>query len=201
MKFKSILDQPSLPKGFQRITLEDLSIPSGLVITGDPFSLPSAALNIKIKPAKYKVDLIYKDCLEWGYRVALAMLIINDAQVVDWKPLKNMQGFDSIFVGSGLACFVDFETAQSFSALLEKWRESNPPKNYYDLVLKNEIQKKVLPGERINSFGIHYPFNNSKNIAIFECGVGDGGYKTYCGVNKNGNPSVVLIDFDILDWV
>jgi hypothetical protein len=100
-----------------------------------------------------------------------------------------------------LACFSDSETARLFTRVLEEWRESDPPKNYYDLVLKNEIQKKILPGDRINSFCIHYPFGDDKNVAIFECGIGDGSYRIYYGVGKNNDPAAIIIDFDILDWV
>ena len=201
MDFNHIIGTPSLPQGFWRIRLESLLLSSGLVMAGDPFSLPAAALEAKIPPGQYLVELIYKDCLEWGYRVALALLRLNDEPITCWQSLDNGQGFDSIFVDSGLACFADFETGQAFSALIEQWRESTPPKNYYDLVLKKEIRKKVLPGDRINSFGLHYPFDNKENIAIFECGMGDGAYKTYCGVDQMGNPSTILIDFDIMDWV
>ncbi len=201
MTFSNILDNPSLPDGFQRISLEGLSIQSGLITAGDPFSLPPVSLNIELSPGKYQVDLIYKDCDEWGYRVALAMLIVNHNTIVEWNPLENAYGLEHIFVGSGLACFSDLETARRFTGLLEEWRESVPPKNYYDLVLRNEIQKRVLPGDRINSFCMHFPFDLDENIAIFESGMGDGSYGIYYGVGENNDPSAIVIDFDILDWV
>ena len=201
MTFRNILDKPSLPDDFQRISLENLLIQSGLITAGDPFSLPPVSLNIELIPGKYKVDLIYKNCNEWGYRVALAILIINHQMVVEWNSLENVYGLDHIFVGSGLACFSDLETALRFNGLLEKWRESDPPKNYYDLVLKNEIQKRVLPGDRINSFCMHFPFDLDENIAIFESGMGDGSYGIYYGVGGNNDLSAIAIDFDILNWV
>jgi hypothetical protein len=198
MKIESFFGSDKLPDGFKLIPVGNVSFPTGKIVAGDPFFLPESELMVEIHPNHYPVNIIYRDCAEWGYRVTLAFLRISKNEVVKWKAVNNKDGMDTFSVDSGIGCITDLHTAKNFNALLNKWREQDPPLNYYDIVLKNELSKKVLPGERVNFFGIHSLVKKGGNIAIFETGMGDGSYKMKMGFDAHQDPAIFLIDFDLL---
>jgi len=201
MKGENIIIQRPLPEGYLQIWLNGLFIPSGKIVTGDPFSLPDAAIILTIEPGNYNVELIYKDCLEWGYRVAYAILHLHEVGgISQWKSAKTIFGITTIPVDSGLACIADVETSLLFNKLLLEWKSNNSGKNYFEAVLKNQIQRKVLHSDRINTFGLFSPFGDKKNLAVFESGMGDGSYKMYLGFNQKKQPQLFVLDFDILNW-
>lgn len=201
MKGNNLIIQRPLPEGYQQIWLNGLFIPSGKIVVGDPFSLSDTAILLTIEPGNYNVELIYKDCFEWGYRVAYALLhFTEDIGVSQWKSAKNIFGINTISVDSGLACIADIETSFLFNKLLIEWKSNNLGKNYFEAVLKDQIQRKVLHGDRINTFGLISPFGDKKNLAVFESGMGDGSYKMYLGLNQKKQPQILVIDFDILNW-
>lgn len=194
--YTSFLNRDNLPEGYHKVIVGDLELPSGILIAGDPFSMPIAALDKKVAPGDYEVTVIYKNCNEWGYRIAYAIIKISEGVVEEWTKATNKFGFDVIVIGSGLAAFADKETVVRFNQLLEEYRMESKG-NYYDDILSKEVLHEIFPGERKNCFGIHEPKEKVGSIAIFESGYGDGDYGMYWGVLENREPAIFLIDFDV----
>jgi Protein of unknown function (DUF4241) len=190
---------------FEAVDLGNLFLPTGSVVCCDPFlSHEVSALNRRLEPGDYPVKLCVAKLPKWGKRVALAGLISSNQTPLRWaKASYKMSGsrFSTFRVDSGLACFMDAQTAKMFSKVVHGYYEALPEGNYYDDILDAEFKRSADPAHpyQAGNWTLHFPIKDDpRNIAMFASGLGDGSYSSYWGLGGDDQPSMLVIDFGVL---
>ncbi len=188
------------------VNLGNLYVPTGSLMCCDPFlSHEVNILNYKVTPGSFPVKLCVVNLREWGKRVALAGLIFSPHLPLRWtKATYEMDGdrFSAFRVDAGLACFMDAQTAEIFSKVVQDFYSSYPNGNYYDDILAAEFKRSANPDYSYHAgdWNLHYPIeNDQRNIAMFASGLGDGSYFSFFGIDRNGVPAMLVIDFNIIE--
>lgn len=184
------------------VTLElkeigSVELPSGHLVSTDPFVTHDAALLIEFPGGTYPVTVAI---MHQGtdQRVAFARLQLSTSAISSWKMAMTSPENDvtklkpgHIFgfgVDSGTASFMDQGVA---TALVNG-------KDY------EKFQDELMA--RLDETYVHtwswatmpVPSTNG-NLVAFSSGYGDGIYATYVGFDTQGNPVCAVIDFGILD--
>jgi hypothetical protein len=196
----------SLPNPVYRVVaLGELYLPSGRIFCCDPFlSEEVNALQTTVPPGRYQVQLSIATSPEWGPRVALAGLMFSTHEPVSWREAEyriDDQGSSSFRVDAGLGCFMDQETRELLTRVVNEFYEKNPEGNYYDDILAGEFKQNAEPGSPRQSgdWAMHHPVNGDpRNIAMFASGLGDGVYPAYWGMHEMVQPAMLVADFQIL---
>jgi Protein of unknown function (DUF4241) len=190
----------------RRIKVGDLNLPSGRVVAVDPLTLFGAErpFSTSVKPGIYPVFAYTSVLRLWGERVTLAEVRFSDSETVEWRialpagqdvsTLKDREEF-GYGVDSGLGSFMSPEAVAALTAS-KKMAEAEIPKysGYYSNILSKDLDKSRP------SITMHEPaFDPTKNIAIFDSGIGDGVYPSYFGYNEEGEPVVLVTTFFIAD--
>lgn len=178
----------------------DVEVTSGRIIAVDPLTLFGAQpFTRTVAPGRYRVTVY----MALG-RVAAAGMRFAEGKPDHWEPallagqdvneLKKDQFF-GYGVDAGLGSFMDAETLP----LLEERDRQVQAKlgsdytSYYDNVLATELTSNG------DDYVLHQPMADRKgNIAIFSSGWGDGFYGSYWGLDKAGNPLVLVTDFNVI---
>jgi hypothetical protein len=186
------------------VRLGDMELPSGRLSIADPFSLHDAdtPIVLEVPPGRHQVDLAVADTGTGGTRVALARLLFSKNPTVRWsmalKPgqdpskLTLANEFFPFAVDAGTGAFLDsgavawlqalpFETKM---AMDEKLQERGDAKAK-ELGMPHQLAliEKIGPGD----------------VAMFSSGWGDGYYGAWIGYDFKGRPTMVLIDFAVID--
>ena len=187
------------------VHLGRLYLPSGKIICSDPFRTSEVSfLRQTVRAGNYDVNLCLVTLADWGRRVALASLTFEDREPAQWLIADYVVGgevFTTFQVESGLACFMDLQTAELFEMVVAEYYRVNAEGNYYDDVLAAEFSRHVPAGwsRKSGDWDLHHPLrNDSRNIAIFASGLGDGAYSAFWGITRDGQPAMLVVDFQLL---
>ena len=186
------------------INMGSLQVPTGQLVACDPFMCAgSAPFTRRVPPGTYAVRLRRTDLQEAGWRIALAMLIIDpDEPAVSIEEAELEQGgADGYFVDSGLGALMDEAARAQLSAVLAAFFRAEPKGNYYDDVLAAEFKHSADdPGDPddIGQWNMHSLPGTRLNVAMFASGMGDGAYRSYWALGKDGKPVALVTDFGIL---
>jgi hypothetical protein len=190
----------------QLVNLGKLYLPSGRIYCCDPFlSDEVAALETTIAPGSYDVQLSIATSPEWGPRVALGGLVTSAEPTIAWREASyqsNHEPASSFRVDAGLACFMDAETQQLFTKVIDNFYRERPDSNYYDDILAREFNLNAEPNSprQDGDWALHYPVpGDPRNIAMFATGLGDGYYSAYWGFDQSQRPSMLVADFQLID--
>lgn len=199
------------------IHVGDLSLPTGRIITADPFfSMEQRPFTRTVEPDKYPVFIYMAEIDELHHRIAYAKIKFRPEEATRWvlaitddltdEELNDL-GEDEFYgfpVESGLACFLDEETNREFTAKMDAMLDKNPESNYYDDVLAEEFRKysgKNNFSRELGDWNDHHPNPDSdNNVIMFSSGWGDGYYPAYWGLNENGDTVELVIDFLINEF-
>lgn len=184
-------------------------LPSGRVAALDPLTSPFgdvAALDLRVPPGRYPVDLAVADTGPGGWRVAMAKIAFSDKSVVDWRIAhtidedpSTLQG-DLIFgygVDSGTGSFADPTTLTFLDAALGEGGDYEG----------SQHQRWVDDGEAgAEALGIPHGFAliaavGPGDIAMFSSGWGDGFYASWVGYDAAGDPVQLVTDFAVVEAV
>lgn len=199
---RAVLDSSKI----QRITLGEIDLSSGRIVTADPLTLFGAGQSFTtvVAPGKYPVYVYAKETRSAGIRVALAELRFSEVTPVSWKmAVKEGQDVstlkaDEFFgygVDAGLGSFMSHETVKAFEADMDKAAQTIPDfSDYY-----SDVLAKVL--EKPDPDAIVYPVPSSpeNTVAIFHSGWGDGFYPSYFGFDAAGKPVTLVTTFFVLE--
>ena len=154
-----------------------VKITSGRLATGDPLCNPDNVFVQHVPIGNHRV-LIYLD----GHDIAAATIIVQEGvPVMRWEEAKFEDGGGFEYgVDAGVGTFVDATVA-------------------YTLEHNDEMSEFIIErmGERQQTHD--WKIDESHNAIIFQTGAGDGKYPNYVGYDADGNPTLFLTDFYILD--
>jgi len=172
-----------------------LSLPSGRIVAADGFIMFDAKpFSRTVKPGAYPVTVAVAQ-LGGDQRIAFAQIRFLDRRISKWEmavtdgqdPSKLKE--DEIYaygVDSGTGSFADIGAQEVLSA--------RDARKLVDDVMKE--MKKVYEPTRD-----WVVVNTPKGSAVlFSSGWGDGGYASYFGLDDNGEPVVLVTDFQVIDW-
>lgn len=195
-----------------QLKIADLNLPSGKIITSDPFFTSDLrAFSRTVTPGKYPVKIYLREVDEEHYRVAFAKIKFKETRATRWilavsddmdlEELNNMEeeDFFGFPVDAGLGCFIDEQTNTLFLEKMDAFYKNNPDKNYYDDLLAEEFVKYSASSPYSREMG---DWNNhvvdektQQNVVMFASGWGDGYYPTYWGYNDKNETVELVIDF------
>lgn len=190
---------------YRLVNLGKLYMPSGKIFCCDPFLSDEVnAIERTVPPWHFDVQLSIVTLPQWGPHVALAGLMLSEREPVSWQEATHVisgERFSGFRVDAGLACFMDQETRELFTRVVDEFYKRDPEGNYYDDVLAAEFKQNAEPDSPRQSgdWDLHYPVKGDpRNIAIFASGLGDGFYTPHWGLDDRGQPAMLVVDFGIL---
>ncbi|WP_245435949.1 DUF4241 domain-containing protein [Mesorhizobium tamadayense] len=168
-------------------TIGELELPTGEIIACDPLitGLGRPAFSRKVKPGRYPVML-----LQAQGRIAAAVLRFSLGLPVRWelatfardRPPAYEAEFFEFIVDDAVASFID----KSVLTLMADPEE-----------LDDYLADVACSLDR---FGMDNPIDgNPLNVAMFDTGFGDGGYRSFWGLDAAGEPLVLMTDFEVLE--
>lgn len=199
------------PEFIEELYIADLAVPSGKIITSDPFFAFDAEPFSKIvEPGSYPVSISIYKIEENHFRIGKASMKFSEDAVVKWElattnaiSKEEIESLDEdeyygFPVDGGLGCFIDYETNKEYNRWVDEFES-----NFYDDVL--EEQFKAFSGN--HKYSTEYGDwtnlvvnkESGLNIVMFTSGWGDGFYPTYWGIGKDGKPKQLVIDFLLTD--
>jgi len=194
------------------IHIGDVNLPTGKIIASDPFfTAEQQPFARTVEPDKYPVYIYMAEIDKLHNRIAYAKIKFRPETSTRWilaltddmtqEELDDL-GEDEFYgfpVESGLAGFLDAETAEQFIARTEKLQETSPDSNYYDDVLAAEFMEysgKNNFSRELGDWNDHRVSEDSdNNVVMFSAGWGDGYYPAYWGLNEAGDAVELVIDF------
>ncbi len=175
-----------------------LKIASGLLVASDPFIAPQTAPFAQTIPrGEYPVVLSLLKTSN-DERVAFAKLQVGTNPSVSWKiaELKeDLSGEHSFYhVDTGTGSFMDSRTAMVVDEKLGAEIEQGHSSFSDEVIRAMEENRRAGKGEWANIF---IPEADA-NLIIFGSGWGDGTYRTYLGLDADGNVAEFVTDFEIV---
>ncbi|MFC9688566.1 DUF4241 domain-containing protein [Kribbella sp. NPDC056951] len=172
--------------------------PTGMVVAADPaWSInpleESDAVAAKVPTGSYPVSLlvsVWRQAPASGAvprsKVCASKVHVSDDPVTHWRPAFPSGSDQSVALGfavdSGTASFFDFSAKDWLTARQENddwWDEVSD-------VLRRDLY--VLIEDQATG----------ANAIIYECGMGDGVYEVWLGLNADGQVAEILVDLELL---
>lgn len=186
------------------VRLGDMELPSGRLSIADPFSLHDAdtPIVLEIPPGRHQVDLAVADTGKRGMRVALARLRFSENPTVRWSmALKPGQDPSKITLANEFFPFaVDAGTGAFLDSGSVAWLQALPfeKKDALDTGLQKRGDSKA------QELGMPYQLAliekiGPGDVAMFSSGWGDGYYGSWVGYDSEDHPTMVIIDFAVID--
>lgn len=176
----------ALPDSDYEVT-EDLHVgevllPSGRVIVGE-YLFELEPLDLTVESGAYPAHATLARYRDQDFdSVAFASLVFSDAPTVRWED------GDFIAVDGGSTTITSVEGRDETSRLFEDdesaWMDLN------QRIFDSSVAHDYLATE--------FTLTPEANLAYFSSGVGDGGYPIYVGLDAEGNPTRVVVDFYLL---
>ncbi|MXN89769.1 DUF4241 domain-containing protein [Flavobacterium sp. Sd200] len=199
-------------EGLVEIHIGDVNLPTGQIIASDPFFTTEQRPFLRtVEPDKYPVYIHVAEVDDLHHRIAYAKIKFRTDEPTKWvlaitddispEELDELEEdeFYGFPVESGLAAFLDAETAAQFTAKIDKLEETNPEGNFYDDVLSPEFMEysgKNNFSRELGDWNDHkISADSDNNVIMFASGWGDGYYPAYWGLNDNGDVIELVIDF------
>jgi hypothetical protein len=165
----------------------ELELPTGEIIACDPLitGLERRAFSRKVRPGRYPVTVLEAQGL-----VAAAVLRFGSGLPARWelatfasnRPPAYKSQFLEFIVDDAVASFMD----KSFLTLMSDQEE-----------LDDYLADVACS---LHRFGMDNPIDgNPLNVAMFDTGFGDGGYRSFWGLNAVGEPLLLMTDFEVLE--
>lgn len=183
----------------------EVTLPSGRVCVGDPFMIDAEEQTIgqELAPGRYRVRLCVADDGAGNVRVAGAVLVIAEGDVVSWE-LAAYGGVEPLGEGGldeddedeaygygvdlASSCFAPFEVIEPLSEAdddaLDDWSR----------LLSDSVEAAEQGGQM--SCEVSAP---GGSMIMFPSGWGDGFYYNWWGLNRDGERVLLLTAFDVLD--
>ena len=159
------------------VDVGSMSIPSGVLVAGD-FGYDSHLLTAMVRrvpPGRYPVQV----AITFGRNTALRIKV-SDREVVSWHPADDAGGGHVMGVDAGNIALLD---AAGLVSLTVRRKES-----LYDDWARSEDH----PATQLLALA---PAHDG---VIAASGFGDGAYPAYWGLDAEGEPAVLLVDFLVL---
>ncbi|RUU08609.1 DUF4241 domain-containing protein [Mesorhizobium sp. M7A.T.Ca.TU.009.01.3.2] len=165
-------------------TIGELELPTGEIIACDPLitGLERPVFSRKVRPGRYPVTM-----LEAQGSIAAAVLRFGPGLPVRWE----LATFTSDVGSTSKSGFIVDYAVASFMDTSVLTLISDPEE------LDDYLADVAWSLDR---FGMDNPVEESPlNVAMFKTGLGDGTYYSFWGLDPNGEPLVLMTDFEVLE--
>jgi hypothetical protein len=183
-----------------------LELPSGTIVTCDPFIVEGPPLERHVTPGSYPVSLAVATFGSNGktgdQRVAAATIHFRPGIPTRWEVAtfdetpRKKGGEPGYPVDAGTACFMDADAQAAIKAEPPIWPTPS----------QKSLEQQLLTDNYVHTWGwaVYRPDPASKaNCVAFMAGYGDGIYSSYWGLDENGTPICLTTDFEVFtdeDW-
>jgi hypothetical protein len=182
-----------------------LELPSGTIVTCDPFIVDGPPLARHVTPGSYPVSLSVASFGTNGkadQRVAAATVHFRRGTPVRWEvarfsdPPRQEDEEPGYPVDVGTACFMDADAQAAIKAEPPIWPTPS----------QKSLEQQLLTDNYVHTWGwaVYRPDPASKaNCVAFMSGYGDGVYSSYWGLDESGTPVCLTTDFEVFtdeDW-
>jgi hypothetical protein len=183
-----------------------LELPSGTIVTCDPFIVDGPPLARHVTPGSYPVSLAVATFGSNGksadQRVAAATIHFRPGTPVRWEVAtfdetpRKKGGEPGYPVDAGTACFMDAGAQAAIKAEPPIWPTAS----------QKSLEQQLLTDNYVHtwSWAVYRPDPASKaNCVAFMSGYGDGTYSSYWGLDERGTPVCLTTDFEVFsdeDW-
>ncbi len=183
-----------------------LELPSGTIVTCDPFLVDGPALARTVAPGAYPVSLAVAtfrgDKTKGDQRVAAATVHFRPGVPTSWEVAsfeaapRKKGGEPGYPVDAGTGCFMDAGAQAAIKSEPTYW----PTPSY------KALEKQLLTEHYTHTWGwaVYQPDPASRaNCVAFMSGYGDGVYSSFWGLDDRGTPLCLTTDFDVFtdeDW-
>lgn len=201
---------------------EILLLTSGHLVACDPLVFLSGAEPFAraVRPGKYEVRIGKR-----GSDTVYARVKLGRGKVVKWEVARcpgedDVEGWPGYGVDSGTGCFVDLEAVRRFVEeedelsdavsvkVAEEGVDASDVLTYHEAFEKHRAAlggvdpiATIEPALRKNhtAVAIRLTKKSDANLVAFSAGVGDGVYASFWGLDKAGEPQVLMTDFGLLE--
>ncbi|RUU01222.1 DUF4241 domain-containing protein [Mesorhizobium sp. USDA-HM6] len=169
------------------ITIGELELPTGEIVACDPLitGLGRPAFSRKVKPGRYPVILLQaQGC------IAAAALRFGPGLPVRWELATFASDRPPVYESE----FLEFIVDDAVAAFMDK--------SVLTLMTDPEELDNYLADVAcaIDRFCMDSPIEgNPINVAMFDTGFGDGGYRSFWGLDVAGEPLLLMTDFEVLE--
>jgi hypothetical protein len=182
-------------------TVADLELPTGEIVTCDPFLVDGAALARKVEPGAYPVTLSVASFGD-DQRVVAASVRFRSGAPVRWEAAafagvaRKKGGEPGYPVDALTGAFMDVATQETIKAEPGGW----PTPSF------KALEQQLLTDHYRPNWGwaTYHPDPAARgNCVAFSSGWGDGVYSSYWGLDEAGEPLCLLTDFEAFtdeDW-
>ncbi len=190
--------------------LPELQVPSGQIVTCDPFLVDGPTLARPVAPGAYPVVLAVatfatgpNDKDKGDQRVAAAFVRLGANPVTAWLA-ANFVGAKPARRGTEPAYGVDAGTGSFIDARAHHAIASEPP--HWPTPSYVALERQLLTEHYTHTWGwaVYQPDPRAAgNCVAFMSGWGDGAYTSYWGLDARGEPAILLTDFEVFtdeDW-
>jgi uncharacterized protein DUF4241 len=180
-----VIDEPHGFVATRDVVPGELKLPSGRLAIDAYFSGDTRPLRQRVAPGSYPFHVTEAKPVDGsvGGGVALATLVVSERPTVRWEPAGGIgvDGGEAAFSSAGGAR--DLGTDMPDSAL-------DRQQDFDDVMTAHRASVGLA------KVGDH------TNIAVFETGLGDGGYGIYVGLDAAGEPTQFVLDCGLIhfDW-
>ena len=178
---------------FQNQPIGALIVKSGQIGAADPFQPEEYIPFEETFPiGEFPVELSIVRIEEEGddERIAFARIVFSQQPTTDWEiAMRESSQDDPTYfpVDSTTAGFFDAAVADKIAQL------ADDDEDWF-----NEIETEMGKVYKDTRSWYVYPVDDL-NIAFFTAGLGDGEYRTYLGIDANGEKTQLVIDFGLFE--
>lgn len=180
-----VIDEPEGFEATRDVMPGRLELPSGRLAIDGFFVGDTKPLPRRVAPGAYPFHITEAKPVRGGGgdRVALATLVVSERPTVRWQPAGG------IGVDGGVAAFSSAEGA------------SNLGSDDADSSLDRQLDTYDVMDAHGGGVGLTN-VSDKTNIAVFQTGLGDGGYGIYVGLDDAGAPTRFVLDCGLIhfDW-
>lgn len=175
-----------------------LVLPTGRVVADDIYFFSLVPFERALPPGSHPVHLLELESPSFGERVAAAMIRVAPGDPVSWE-LAVVPGADPTTLGpdeffgfavdSGTAAFTSAEAVAKLEGVLAgDWYQRQIEEQMFPSAEEHRVWADIVVDEQAGL-----------NVIGFDSGFGDGDYPSYFGLDADGNPLVLLANFEIID--
>jgi len=180
-----VIDEPDGFVATRDVVPGKLKLPSGRLAIDGFFTADTKPLRQRVAPGSYPFHVTEAKPVDGGAgrRVALATLVVGERPTVRWQPAGG------IGVDGGVAAFSSAEGARDLG-FDDPDSSLDRQLGFYDVMTAHRTGVGLAE------------VDDDTNIAVFETGLGDGGYGIYVGFDAVGRPTQFVLDCGLIhfDW-
>ena len=197
--------------GYTDFKAGELNVSTGKLVILDPVFIENSILLDKLAPTgKFPVYLFFTDC-DLGYRIAYSMVQFKEGIPSKWEfalmdsanRSKSKEALGTVKSGAGILGFADKSATKLFFRQKSGFEGMYPSRNFYQDVLSIAFNKNggnpngSLSGGDWTNF---YPLEQkNENLIMSSTGVGNNTFPAYWGLDENGSPMQLVIDFKLFE--